>query len=74
MPITEKQLRELISEKPEAERISTISSDGKNLLTRIPKEIREILNLKKGSKIIWKLKKGEILLEFKDAEKKNILP
>ena len=32
---------------------SRISSDGKSLLTRIPKKIQEEANLKKGEKLEW---------------------
>jgi hypothetical protein len=53
MAITEKELKDLIAVKVDIEKISSLSSDGKNLLTRIPKEIREFLDLKKGTKIRW---------------------
>ena len=53
MAITEKELKNLIAVRVDIEKISTISSDGRNLLTRIPKEICEFLELKKGSKIRW---------------------
>jgi bifunctional DNA-binding transcriptional regulator/antitoxin component of YhaV-PrlF toxin-antitoxin module len=60
MSISEKQLRELIKDEAEIERVSSVSSDGRNLLTRIPKEIRDRLDIKKGNKIRWALKKGKI--------------
>ena len=53
MPITEKELRELIAINADIEKITTISSDGRNLLTRIPREIVDFLRIKKGAKIRW---------------------
>ena len=53
MGITEKQLNELISINVDLEKTSSISSDGKNFLSRIPKEIAEFLELRKGEKIRW---------------------
>jgi hypothetical protein len=47
MGITEGELRGLICFKAEVEKISTLSSDGKNLLVRIPKKVKEILRLRK---------------------------
>ena len=46
-------LKELIGFNAEIEKITTLSSDGKNLLTRVPKEIRESLGIEKGDKIRW---------------------
>ena len=71
MSISEKQLRDLIKDEAEIEKVSTVSSDGRNLLTRIPKEIREKLEIKKGSKLRWMVKKGEVSLEVQDAKKKD---
>ena len=73
MAISEKGLLSLINLKIGLEKLSTISSDGKNLLTRIPKDIRESLNLKKGDKLRWILENGENLkLEVvKNAKKKK---
>lgn len=34
---------------------SKISSDGRNLLVRIPKEIQEFLEIKKGDSLAWKV-------------------
>jgi len=53
MVITENELRNLISFRAELEKVSTLSSDGKNLLMRVPKKIKEKLNLKKGDKLRW---------------------
>lgn len=53
MAITKDELRSLISFRADIEKVSTLSSDGKNLLTRIPKQIKESLNLKKGDKLRW---------------------
>jgi bifunctional DNA-binding transcriptional regulator/antitoxin component of YhaV-PrlF toxin-antitoxin module len=72
MAITEKKLRELIDFKPDAEKISTLSSDGRNLLTRIPKEIREVAGMKKGDKLRWTAKDGHIKIEIiENAKKEN---
>ncbi len=71
MSISEKQLRDILKDEAEVEKVSTVSSDGRNLLTRIPKEIRKNMSIKKGSKIRWIVKKGEIILEIQDAEKKD---
>ncbi len=71
MSISEKQLRDLIKDEAEIEKVSTVSSDGRNLLTRIPKEVRESLDIKKGSKIRWTVKKKEIFLEIQDAKEKD---
>jgi bifunctional DNA-binding transcriptional regulator/antitoxin component of YhaV-PrlF toxin-antitoxin module len=51
MAITRKELEELISVKPKVEKVATLSSDGKNLLLRVPKEIREMFSLDKGDKV-----------------------
>jgi len=48
MSLTEKELRDLISLEPDVEKVSSVSSDGKNLLTRIPKGIAQNIGLKKG--------------------------
>lgn len=53
MGITEKELKKIISITGDIERISTLSYDGKNLLSRIPKEICDFLDLKKGNKMHW---------------------
>jgi len=65
MGITEKELLDLIEIKTDVEKISSISSDGRNLLTRIPKEIREKLDLGKGRKLRWIVSKdNEIKIEI----------
>jgi hypothetical protein len=53
MGISEKELKKLISIKVDVEKVSTVSSDGKNLLSRIPKDICEFLEIKKGNKMHW---------------------
>ena len=67
MAITEKELKELLREpNVDIEKITTFSSDGRNLLTRVPKEIVEFLNLKKGTKVRWLVKSDtkEIKIEI----------
>lgn len=51
MAITEDELKELIEPKAKLEKVSTISSDGKTSLTRIPKDIVDELEIKKGNKL-----------------------
>jgi hypothetical protein len=63
MVITEQELRTLISFKAEIEKISTISSDGKNLLIRIPKKVKDSLGLKKGYKLRWLVNADMIRIE-----------
>ncbi|MEM0465080.1 MAG: hypothetical protein QXW97_00060 [Candidatus Pacearchaeota archaeon] len=53
MSITERELRRILSIKVDVEKFSTISDDGRNLLTRIPRDVKDFLNLKKGDKIRW---------------------
>ncbi|MBR9705049.1 AbrB/MazE/SpoVT family DNA-binding domain-containing protein [Candidatus Pacearchaeota archaeon] len=57
MGITKKELMGIIRIQSEVEKYSIISDDGKNLLIRIPKEIKEVLEIKKGSKIKWLIDK-----------------
>jgi len=65
MAITEQELKELIGFNAEIEKITTLSSDGRNLLTRIPKELRENLSLEKGDKIRWVVdKKKQVKIEI----------
>ena len=66
MPISEEDLKEMIKQPTaDIEKFTTISSDGKNLLTRIPKEVVDNLPLKKGDKFKWTVdsKTKEINLE-----------
>ena len=66
MPISEEDLKEMIKQPTaDIEKFTTISSDGKNLLTRIPKEVVDNLPLKKGDKFKWTVdsKTKEIKLE-----------
>lgn len=53
MPISREDFEKLIKLKADIEKITTLSSDGRNLLTRIPKEIRDFFKLKKKDKIRW---------------------
>jgi bifunctional DNA-binding transcriptional regulator/antitoxin component of YhaV-PrlF toxin-antitoxin module len=73
MAITRKELEELISVKPRLEKVATLSSDGKNLLLRVPKEIRELFGFGKGDKVRFVVdEKNEIRFEvIKDAGKKK---
>lgn len=74
MAITDEELKDLIKE-PNAgiEKITTLSSDGRNLLTRVPTEIVSFLELKKGNKLKWLVdsKTKEIKLEVFYVSKKK---
>jgi len=62
--ITQEELKELISLKVGVEKLSTLSSDGKNLLTRVPRDVELYLDLQKGNKIRWMIDtKKKIKLE-----------
>lgn len=57
MTISEDELNELMKEpNADIEKYTTLSSDGRNLLTRLPKEVVEELKLKKGDKVRWTVK------------------
>lgn len=54
MTITEEELQAILKEpKADIEKITTLSYDGRNLLVRIPKEIVDFLQLKKGEQLKW---------------------
>jgi hypothetical protein len=53
MGITKEDLKKIISVNADIEKVSTLSSDGKNLLSRIPRDICDFLNLKKGNRLHW---------------------
>ena len=57
MTITKEELKKLLREPDvDLEKITTLSSDGRNLLTRVPREIVQFLNLHKGAKVRWLVK------------------
>jgi len=70
MPVTKEELLELIEPKADIEKISTISSDGKTFVTRIPKEIIEQIKINKGDKIRWLVDEKSKELKIK-IEKQN---
>lgn len=54
MTITEEELQTILKEpKADIEKITSLSYDGRNLLVRIPKEIVDFLQLKKGEQLKW---------------------
>lgn len=59
MGITKGELELLLGEEYAIEKTASLSSDGKNLLVRIPKEIRERLELKKGDKLKFLIKENK---------------
>lgn len=71
MSISEKELRDILKIQSDLEKLSTVSSDGKNLLTRIPVSIRKQMNIQKGDKIRWLLKDNAITLEVISYAKKE---
>ncbi len=70
MTITKEELMELIEPKADIEKVSTISSAGQTLSTRIPKDVIQELGINKGDRIRWLLKKGPNNIEIK-LEKQN---
>ena len=65
MAITEDELEKLIeTPKVDIEKITNISSDGKTLLTRVPKNIEEDLGIEKGDKFRWLVDKNKIALDI----------
>ena len=65
MAITEEELDELIkTPKADIEKITKISSDGKTLITRIPKKIEENLGIEKGDRFRWLVDKEKINLDI----------
>ena len=53
MVISKKDLKDLLDVRADIEKITPLSYDGKNLLTRIPKKVVNMLKLKKGNKFHW---------------------
>jgi hypothetical protein len=62
MAITEEELKKLIEVQSRIEKITTLSYDGKNLLTRIPGEIKNYLVLKKGDRFRWTVDNNKKML------------
>ena len=64
MAITEDELDKLIeTPKADIEKITKISSDGKTLITRIPKNIEQNLGIEKGDRFRWLVDKEKINLD-----------
>ena len=60
MTIRENEFKELIKEpNADIEKFTIVSNDGKNLLTRIPKEIVDFLKIEKSYKIRWLVKSND---------------
>jgi hypothetical protein len=54
MSISESELKKLIGDvRLSVEKITTLSDDGRNLLSRVPQKIRDHLKLSKGDKLRW---------------------
>jgi len=65
MVISKEKLDKLLEVDVDIEKVTLISSDGKRLLTRIPKDITDELKIEKGYKFRWLVKTEEkkIILE-----------
>jgi hypothetical protein len=63
MPITKEELQLILDSASSPQEISSISSDGKNLSSRIPKKISQNLRIKKGDKFKWLIEDKKIKLE-----------
>ena len=46
------------------EKRSKISNDGKNLLTRIPKKIKEEVKITEKHNILWSIKRNKLKIEL----------
>jgi bifunctional DNA-binding transcriptional regulator/antitoxin component of YhaV-PrlF toxin-antitoxin module len=63
MTVSRKELLDLLEVNFSFDKLSSVSSDGKNLLIRIPVNIRKKLGLERGDKLRWLLKGEKIGLE-----------
>ena len=64
MVITKEELLKIIEPKNDLIKVSKISSDGKNFVTRIPKEIADELKIHKGNEFKWIIKENSSKLEI----------
>lgn len=73
MAITPKELNQIISTQADIEKITKVSSDSKNLLTRIPKEISHFFHITKHHSLRWNvdIKNKEITLQVLDEKDKK---
>jgi len=71
MAITPEKYEELIKDDTDLEKVSKISSDGVNLLIRIPKDIVKEISIAKGDEIKWTVKDGELEVKYYDKETKE---
>ena len=67
MAITKEELEEIIKPDAKLEKITTISSDGFSLSTRIPVEIIQELDIKKGQKIRWTIEENKLRIKIEDG-------
>lgn len=67
MAITEKELDKILKGNYDIDKLSKVSSDGKNLLTRIPKEIIDELKIKKGYYLRWTIKNKKLKIEIENG-------
>jgi hypothetical protein len=61
MVIKKEELMKIISIDTKIEKNSKISFDGRNLLTRVPIEVIQLMNVRKGHEIKWIINKNKEL-------------
>jgi len=74
MGITQKELNDLLHSDSIVDRVATVSSDGRNLLVRLPREVRESLGLEKGDKLRFLVnaeKELQVNIVLADEKKKK---
>ena len=71
MAITKEEYINLTRDDTDVEKVSKISSDGVNMMSRIPKDIVGEMLIKKGDEIKWTIKDGELKIEYYGKKKKE---
>ncbi len=71
MAITEEEYVNLTRDDTDVEKVSKISSDGVNMMSRIPKDIVGEMLIKKGDEIKWSIKDGELKIKYYGKKKKE---
>lgn len=71
MVITKEELLKIIEPANDLIKVSKISSDGNNFLTRIPKEVAEQLKIQKGNEFKWIIKENSSKIEIELIKNEN---
>lgn len=73
MAITTDELLSLLDTTPVVEKVSRVSTDGRNLLVRLPKALCEALTISSGDQLRWSIdKEGQLSVEVvKDGAKET---